>query len=59
MHMQLEQAPEQPTKEGQSLKLGSKAAVFKRVSLLIKGAKHANWQWLRFWHEKKIYQQKR
>ena len=33
---------EQSTLGGQSLKLSSKAAAFKRVSLLI-GAKHVNW----------------
>ena len=30
-------------REGQSLKLSTKAAVFKRVSLLIGGGKHVNW----------------
>ena len=30
-------------REGQSLKLSTKAAVFKRVSLLVGGAKHVNW----------------
>ena len=28
---------------GQSLKLSTKAAAFKRVSLLIEGAKHVDW----------------
>ena len=46
-----EPALEQSTKggqafirRGQSLKLSTKTAVFKRVSLLIGGAKHVDWR---------------